>query len=306
MSIFSILVVKLIPLYISILLGYLAGKWLDASRDTIAKIIFFIIAPIVIFSGIVNTHIDLSILSLPLFTFAIASIISIAFYKMGKIFWSDSTRNILAFTAGNGNTGFFGLSVALALFSKQAEGIYIMCLLGITLFENTLGFYLTAKVQNSAEECLKKVLRLPSIYAFLAALFVNQSGFQMPDMMVHFIDDIRGTYTILGMMIIGLGLASLKSFKLDFKFISLAFLAKFLVWPIIILSLLYLDDTYFGFYDNAMHQALILISIVPLAVNTVVIATILNIHPDKAASAVLISTLFALFYVPFMTALYIH
>ncbi len=43
-------------------------------------------------------------------------------------------------------------------------------------------------------------------------------------------------------------------------------------------------------------------SIVPLAANTVAIATELKTYPEKASVAVLMSTLFALFFIPLVVS----
>ena len=47
-----------------------------------------------------------------------------------------------------------------------------------------------------------------------------------------------------------------------------------------------------------IYRAFILLSIVPIAANTVIFATALDVHPDKVSSAVLFSTIFCLIYVP--------
>ena len=103
----------------------------------------------------------------------------------------------------------------------------------------------------------------------------------------------------------GIGLAGLTQFKLDFKFVGKTFLAKFLVWPLLIFLIVALDRAFLGLYDPISHQALILISIVPLAVNTVIMASLMKSQPERAAATVLLSTLFALFYVPFMTSFFL-
>ena len=56
-------------------------------------------------------------------------------------------------------------------------------------------------------------------------------------------------------------------------------------------------------YNNDIYGILILASIVPLAANTVTWATELKAHPEKAAIAVVISTIFALFYIPLIVGL---
>lgn len=305
MPIFTTLVIKLSPLYFNILLGYIAGKKLQANRDTIAKIMFYMINPMIVFNGVLNTRIDSSILSLPLLTFVVASSICIVFYLLSRRIWDDSSKNIMAFSAGSGNTGYFGLPLAMMIFSDQGEGVYIMALLGITLYENSIGYYITAKGRHTPAECFAKLATLPSIYALVGGLIINVLGLPMPDIFREFMGHIKGVYTVLGMMIIGLGLAGLTSFKLDMKYLGMTFLAKFLVWPLLIFFIVALDVQFFGFYDDIVHRSLILLSIVPLAVNSVVMASLIESYPERVAATVLISTIFALFYVPIMASLFL-
>ena len=296
---------KLLPLYLNIFLGYLAGKKLQANQETISKLMFFIISPLIIFNGVINTKLDFSVLSLPILTFAISCSLCLIFYGISRKMWTDGSRNIMAFSAGSGATGYFGLPVAMLIFDEQTQGQYIMGLLGVALYDNSLGYFISAKGIQSSQQCLKKVLCLPTLYAFFLGLAINILKIPMPAVYADFIIPIRGVYLVFGMMIIGIGLAGLTQFKVDVKFLGMTFLAKFLVWPLLILFIIALDKAYLGMYDTLSHQVLILISIVPLAVNTVMMASIMNCQPERAAATVLLSTLFAFLYVPFMTAYFL-
>ncbi len=298
--------IKLLPLYVNILLGYLAGKKLKINQEGVSNLLFYMIAPLIIFNGVMNTKLNQSIITLPLLTFIISSVLCLVFYRLSLRIWSDSTKNLMAFSAGSGATGYFGLPIAMLIFDEQVQGIYIMALLGVTLYDNSVGYYINAKGVESTRESIKKVLSLPTLYAFLFGLSFNYLNVPMPEIYTDFIEPIRGVYGVLGMMVIGLGLAGMTQFQFDFKFIGMTFLAKFLVWPILILLLIELDRTFLGVYDPFSHQVLILISIVPIAVNTVVMSSLTKCQPERAAATVVLSALFALFYVPFMTTLFLN
>lgn len=302
---FITLVLKLLPLYFSILLGYLAGKYLNAQRETISKLLFYIIQPLVIFSSVLNTHLSPSILSLPILTFFICSCIAFFFYFLAGKVWKDTTQNIMAFTAGTGNTGYFGLTLAIMLLSEQGEGIFVLSMFGFILYETTVGFYLAAKGTHSREEVFRRLLRLPQIYAFTIGILLNFATLRIPEVFDDYVISLKGSFGILGMMIIGLTLSQMKNFRLDRQFIGMTILSKFVAWPIVVMAIILLDYFILGFYGTLEYQALILLSIVPLAVNTVVIASLLDVQPSKAASAVLISTVFALFYTPVMCFFFI-
>lgn len=305
LSFFITLSLKLLPLYFNIVLGYVAGKYLQASRDTVSKILFYIIGPLVIFFSVVKTELNSSILTLPLLIFLIGSCISLCFYGASKKIWSDNTKNILAFASGTGNSGYFGLTLAIMLLSQQGEGIFVLAMFGLTLYETSVGFYLCAKGIHSRDEVFRRLVRLPQIYAFLLGLLFNFLHLKIPSVFDDYILSLKGAFAILGMMTIGLTLASLKEFKIDKQFIGMTFLAKFVAWPLLVLLVIMLDYFISGFYGMNEYQALLLLSIIPMAVNTVVMATLLDVQPGKAASAVLLSTLFALFYTPLMSLLLI-
>lgn len=298
--------IKLLPLYFNIFLGYIAGKKLQASQETISKLMFYMISPFIIFNGIIYTKLNVSILSLPILTFAISCTLCIVFYRFSRRIWTDASKNLMAFSAGSGATGYFGIPLALMIFDKQAEGIYIMALLGVTLYDNSLGYYISVKGSYTPIQCIKKILVLPTLYAFLLGLIVNFFQIPMPDVYTDFMTPIKGVYIVLGMMIIGIGLAGLTEFKLDFKFVGMTFLAKFFAWPLVVFFVIACDEAFFGIYEPISHQVLILISIVPLAINTVIMASLMKCQPERIAATVLLSTLFALLYVPFMTSYFLR
>ncbi|NBS41756.1 AEC family transporter [bacterium] len=302
MSLFFILLVKLLPLYLVVFVGFIAGKRLDVKTESIASLLIYAIAPVVIFSGTATAPLTAAAFSLPVLFFGIACLMCVAFYWIAGRIWNGSERNILAFTSGTGNTGYFGIPVALALFDETTMSLVVLSILGFVFFENTLGFFVTARGHHTARESALKVLKLPTIYAFLAGLVVNVCQFGLPIPAVDLITNVRGTYTILGMMLVGLGLSRIQTFSVDARFTGVAFLAKFLVWPSVALLVILMDAHFFHFYSNDIYRVILLMSTVPLASNTVAFATKLNTHPEKAAVAVLLSTLFALVYIPLTVA----
>jgi len=305
MDIFLTLFLKILPLYALILLGFIAGKFLHVKKESIAPILIYIVAPVIVFNGVITTHLSPNILSLPLLFLIICSCMCLVFHVIASKIWHDSTKNIFAFAVGTGNTGYFGLPVALAIFDTHVLGIVVLSLLGFILYENTVGFFTVAKGHHTVEESIKKVLTLPTVYAFLLGIIINILGLHLGSIYADAAANFKGAYTILGMMIIGLGLSSIDDYKFDVTFIGLTFFAKFLVWPIIIFSLIFLDNAFFHFYTVDMHKVMVLMSIVPLAANTVSFATQLKTQPEKAALAVLLSTLFALVYIPIMVVYFL-
>lgn len=297
------LLIKLLPLYITVALGWVAGRYLEVSGKHIAGMMLYIVTPSVVFSGVMAAPLTMEIILLPLLVFGFCTLIALLHMTIARKLLTDGSAAIIPLSVGTGNTGYFGIPVALLLFGEQGLALYIVCMLGTTLFENSVGFYLAARGNHSIRDALMRMARLPSVYAFVAAVLLNLSELSIPEPFVPLFDNLRGAYSILGMMIIGMSILSFRGLAGNPVFTGLAFFGKFIAWPLLALGFWWLDVSVLGIYDLAVHQAIFLISITPIAANTVVIATLLDISPRQAAGTTLLSTLFALGFIPVMVAL---
>lgn len=307
MSIFFILLLKIFPLYINIILGYFATKILDVKRESIANILMYILGPIVVFSATISVEINLAVVFLPIFFYLFCSILAFIILFIFQNSWNDPTGNILSFSGATGNTGYFGIPLAIIFFPTELADIYIFTVLASFLFEGTTGFYVTAKGNFTVKQSLQKIVKLPVIYAFILGLVLNLLGFGIPEAIESYTSQFKGAYGILGMMLIGMGLVGLqlkKGSDLDFKFISILFVLKFILWPLAILGVIYIDKQFFMLLNDDLYKVMFLFSIVPLAGNTVTLAVLLNAKPEKASFTVLLSTIVSIVYIPVVLALY--
>ncbi len=302
MAVFVALVLALIPLYLMIALGYIAGRVLDLSGAPLARLMLYLITPIIVFGGVMSAPLSPSALTLPFWVWGVGIVISLTFLQIGKRVLRDSRANILALAVGTGNTGYFGIPVALLLFGNESLGIYILCMLGTTLHENSVGFYLAAKGRYAARDCLMRVFRLPSLYAFLLAVVLNLAGLSLPSVLAPFMTQMQGAYTVLGMMIIGLGVAGMRRAEISAAFTGLTLAGKFVLWPALTLALCWFDQQVTGLFNSLVYQCLLLVAITPVAGNTLVIATLLRLHPGMVASTALLTTLVALGLIPLAVA----
>lgn len=295
-----LILTKLIPLYLSILMGFIAGRVLKVDKDGISRIVFYLIVPIMFGSSVTKVNLSAGLLALPVLAFAMSSFLCVLFYSIGGRFYKTGERNLLAMSAGNGNTGYFGVPLAIAVLGDSQLGVYMTLIVGVSIFETTVGFYYGAIGQHSAKESIQKILKLPLLYGFFLGLLVNYLQVPVPQVLQDFFANVRGCYTVLGMMIIGLSLAAMTRFEIDWKFISLSFAAKFIAFPLLAFGIISLDTYALHFFTEDMHRAILLFTLVPMAANVVVIANLLGVHPEKAATAVFLSAVVAVLYVPLM------
>jgi predicted permease len=169
---------------------------------------------------------------------------------------------------------------------------------GLSLYDNTLGFYISASGKYSASDSIIKVLKLPSIYSFILAIFISKFEIRMPDSIMLFSKNISVMYSILGMMVIGLSVSNIKKIEIDFKLLGMCLLARFVVWPLATYCIILLDRHFFHLYPEKYHQLWMVVSFIPLGVNSLVVATILNNKPEKITTVLIITTVSALIYIP--------
>jgi predicted permease len=283
---------RLIPLLALVVLGWITGRYLKLTRDAIAPTLIYLLAPLTIFKGVLDAQLNAELLMLPLLYFGLCSAICALAWGLGGRIFPSPSRNILAYTAGNANSGYFGLPAAVALLGAESFPRAVMISFGFTLFEVTVGFYVTARGHHTVKEALVKLLKLPTIYVVALGAILNLAGFRAEGPSFEFLNWIKGTYSTLGMMLIGIALSQVQNFRVDWLFTSFAFALKFLVWPAATALVFYIDKSSgLHFLSLPVKQSMWLVSVLPLAANTVAFASLLKAEPEKCAIAVLLSTL---------------
>lgn len=295
-------VYKILPLYLFIVLGFFAGRRLQVDKDTIAKLLIYVIAPMIVFHGAMSADLQLGLILVPIVFYVTATVLCLSTYLIAKRVWPNTaenkTSNILAFSAGTGNTGYFGLPIAVALFGPASLSVVVFTSLGGILYENTVGFYITARGHHTASEALWKIAKLPTLYAFIAGLLLHALPIASNQNYLDVITLVHGAYSVLGMMIIGFGLANLKNVKVDWKYVTTALSLKFIVVPLVFLCIVWLDAHTVQLFSSEIVRVLLLMSVVPLASNTITYAALLKTHPEQAAVAVASSTVLAAVTIP--------
>jgi malate permease and related proteins len=100
MTLFLTILFKLIPLYFMMGLGYIGARGLGIQKESIGKLLIYIVAPVVIFYGTYMAPLDMIYFSLPIIFYVISSSLAIIFYLISsRLYRGDTRANILAFTA---------------------------------------------------------------------------------------------------------------------------------------------------------------------------------------------------------------
>lgn len=284
---------SLVPMFLLIGAGFFAGRWLGLRGEAIAPLLIYLITPAVVFGALLKAPLSLSTILIPSLVYGMSALIcGVTFFGTRRFFGSPRI-NLISFAAGNANSGYFALPVGIALFGEGAMPLIVLASFGFILYENTLGVFVMALGKHAPRAALLRILKLPALYAFAAGLLGQTLGITLSPKSAEFLLMLRHTYSVLGMMLIGLGLSTIRQFRADIPLLLTMLASKHCLWPLIALPLLWAEHHFLGTLTTPERSVLVFMSSLPLAANTVAWATLLSIEPEKASSAVLLSTVLA-------------
>lgn len=298
MDVFFTLLVNLVPLYVLIGVGFVAGRFFEVDRNTLANLAIFIFLPVVVFGFVFTLDFRAEYVVLPPVLYAVQAAIGLTMLKIGRGIYHGPEANILALAASMGNTGYFGLPLVLLLFPPEAAAIYIFAMLGGSVYEATIGYYIAARGRFDMRTSFLKLAKFPTLYAMALAFAFRGAGVDMPGPFFTYWEYFKGAYVVVGMMIIGAALSGVRRLVVGPRFLSLVLFGKFICWPGLVCGFILLDKLVFRMFAPEVYSLMLVMSLVPPAANVAAFASQLNLVPEKAATAVLIGTLIALFYIP--------
>jgi predicted permease len=298
MDIFFTLLGNLVPLYILIGIGFLAGRFFEVDRNTLANLAVFIFLPIVVFGFVLNLDFQASYIALPIIVWSVQTIIGLGFLWIGRKIYDGAEANILAMSCSMGNTGYFGLPLALLLFTPEQIAIYIFAMIGGAVYEATVGYYIAARGRFDTKTSLMKLLKFPTLYAMALAFIVRALEIEPSAQFDLYWGYFKGAYIVIGMMIVGAALARVDRLVIGPRFLALTVLGKFVTFPVLIYGFTLWDQHVLGLFDPEIYKIMMVMAIVPTAANVAAFASQLDLVPEKAATTVLIGTVMALFYIP--------
>lgn len=295
------LFVSIIPIYALILVGFFSTSVLKCSKESVAKILLYILSPMVIFNAAMKIEFNANIIFIPVVIYSVSILMSCFTYPFLKFFFKDNRANLLSFSTSAGNLGFLGIPLAMIILDENLLEVFIFSTIAPVLYQYTWGYFMASKGTYSLKQSLIKFIKLPVLHAFLLGLYLNFLGLSLPNFLENIFANAKGALIILGMMMIGMGMEKFKEARaFDFKFLSTALFLKICIHPLIMCLFIAFDTSYLHFFDAKYYLIFFIAAIVSMGGNSIVITQILKISPEKMAFAVLVSNFASLFSIPLM------
>ena len=286
-DLFSVFASDLLPIFVIAGAGFALARWLKASVVTLTHVVFYALLPCFAFRLLISSvatgrRFGMMVLLavLVMLTMAAAGVLLSLALRLSR---AESTVFLLVVMFSNG--GNYGLPVVSFAFGEEALSYGTVFFLTGSVLTNTLGAFLAAAGRRSLRTAATSVLKMPAIYGMVAAGVVLATGMTVPTALLRPVTMLSDAALPLMILVLGMQLERAAAPKRP-ALVAAAVCVSLLVAPLVALGLTSMFDV-----TGAARQAVVVLSSMPVAVATTILAVEFDASPDFVTSAVFLSTL---------------
>lgn len=298
---FYIVANVIFPIFMLILIGFVAQKKFNMDVRTFAKINMYIFVPAIIFKNIYKTEVTwqlfgtillyLLIIFIGMFFLGMA-IARLLNYPRG--IRNAFTNSILFFNAGN-----YGLPVAEIAFQSNplATTAQIFIMVIQTILMNSFGVFQSAAGRSENRKALKNAIMMPAMYVLILVVIIKILNIEIPVFLMTPVENLSKGFIPVALLTLGVQLSEVKISK-RIKDILISSFIRLLLAPVIGFMIVNLMGV-----EGILAKVLILGVATPTAVNIAVIAREFDNEPEYASQIVFVSTLLSVITIPLLILL---
>ena len=295
----QIFIEVLVPVFLILGAGYLVARLTGITPQNLTTLSYWVLGPVFVFS--VLSTADLSagavgkIVGATASTMAAVGVVGALVARLLSI--ERSRTGAIVLTSIYGNAGNFGLAI-----SAFALGVEVLPIAGLVLVViNTLGILTGVGLANARDRsplvAVRTAVTSPLALALIPALIVNLGGIQLPIWLDRPIGLVAPAMIPVMLLTLGVQIAGMPR-RLPARQVSLPIALKLLLAPAVAVGAI----TVFAL-DGLPAQTVVLMSAMPAAVFTSLIALEHDLEPDFVTSVVLIGTLTSAVTLPIVISL---
>ena len=286
-GLFSVFASDVLPIFVIAGAGFALARWLNASATTLTHVVFYALLPCFAFRLLITTvatgrQFGQMVLLAVLVMLAMAAagmLVSFAF----RLSRAETAVFLLVVMFSNG--GNYGLPVVSFAFGEEALSYGTVFFLTGSVLTSTIGAMLAAAGRRTLRHAAASVLRVPAIYGIAAALLVLATGIDVPAALLRPVTMLSDAALPLMILVLGMRLERAPAPKRP-GLVAVAVCVSLLIAPLVALGLTSLLGV-----SGAARQAVVVLSSMPVAVATTILALEFDASPDFVTSAVFFSTL---------------
>ncbi len=267
--------------------GALLAQFVDIQPMALSRVVFYVLAPALIFSSIYGLGVDSgSAWRMLEFGFAYGFAMLLIAVAIAKAMGFDraltSAFSLAGFMVNSGN---YGLPLALFAFGEKGLQWAVLFYLTNSILSNSLGVFVAARGKGSSKKALVNMLSAPVLYAAALAALVRWAGWGIPEPVLKAVDLAGDGSVPVMLVLLGIQLTRVK-LERAWKALSTVTAVRMLVGPAVGAAV----ATIVGLSGLAWKVGVVDASM-PAAVYTTILTSEYDAEPAFAAGTVLLTTL---------------
>ena len=295
---FSVFAQVLLPILVVVASGYLLQRRLELDLQSVNRLSLYLLSPALIFSSLVQSPIEVTE------TVRIGAFMTLFVITIGAVTWlvafllqlDTIDRAALMLCVMFMNAGNYGLPAARFAFGQDGFDRAVLFFVVQAILAQTLAIYIAGAGHGDRRGGLVQLLRMPQIYAVLAALAFRIGGLRLEPAGEGILNDVFRGVALVGdaavpllLIILGLQLAETGRISEGHK-VALATVLRLGLSVPLAVGLSYLLNL-----DELSTKLAVMLSSMPTAVNVTILAIEFNVRPRFVSSAVVVSTAVSVF-----------
>ncbi len=283
----AIFAADIFPILLIAAAGFLLARFVEVQVRTVTNVVFYALLPSLVFHMLVTSTISgrqlWQMVLLAALVAAIMGVIGAVTARLLRLSRVESSAFLLVVMFSNG--GNYGLPLVSFAFGPEALAYATVFFLTGAVLAYTVGSFLASAGRRPAGDALRGLLKMPVIYAAAAAIVVVGTGLTVPTAILRPVSLLRDAALPLMILILGMQLER-AAFPKRAWVVATAVGISLLLAPCIALGLTSLLGV-----TGPARQAAVILSSMPVAVATTIIAIEYDAEPDMVTSAVFLSTI---------------
>jgi predicted permease len=278
---------NILPIFIISGSAYLVGKYLSLDARTVGRLVFYFFSPVLVFNLIIHSQLPFDEM-LKTAGYATAVMIACGLVALlGGLALHLERRVLIAVILVGmfGNNGNFGLPLISFAFGPAALAHSSIYFITSAVIVNSIGVLIASLGHTDIQRALLGLLKVPLIYALIAALIVIRFDLTLPVPLERSVSLVAGAGVPMMLVLLGLELQKAQWTR-NLRGLTLGTSVRLLAGPVIGLFL----ASVFGMTGPA-RQGSVLESAMPSAVMSTVLATEYNLDSSLVTGTILVTTL---------------
>ncbi|MBU4224430.1 MAG: AEC family transporter [Chloroflexi bacterium] len=169
---------NLLPIFLISGSGFLLGKFLRVEPRPLGRVTFYILSPLLVFNLLTQSQLSPDRIGLMMgYATTVNFLVAGLAYLTGRILRLErSVLTIVVLTTMFSNAGNYGLPLVAFAFGQEALAYASVFFVTNAILLNTVGVLIASLGQMNIKDSLLGLLKVPALYAVLAAIIMIRMG----------------------------------------------------------------------------------------------------------------------------------